>query len=79
MSSSSGLKGKPNKKPALCKYNSWRQYVPPKCWLTFSKLHGIISKKIEFLTATAVGTSNPIQLQSIYPSTSSISLRNGQE
>jgi hypothetical protein len=25
----------------------WRRYLPPKHWLTFNELHGIISQKIE--------------------------------
>jgi hypothetical protein len=37
-----------------------RRYVPPKCWLTFSGLHGIISQKIVLFIITAVRTSNPI-------------------
>jgi hypothetical protein len=34
----------------------WRWYVPLKCWLTFSGLHGIIFQKIE---PPPVTTSNP--------------------
>jgi hypothetical protein len=30
---------------ALIQPWKWRQYVPPKCWLTFSRLHVIRSKK----------------------------------
>jgi hypothetical protein len=59
--SSSGLKCKSSKKPALSKYNRCRQYVYPKCWLTITGLYGVIFKKIELLAATAVRTSNPIE------------------
>jgi hypothetical protein len=38
---------------------SWRRYVPPKCHVTFTGLHGVISQKIELFVATAVRTTNP--------------------
>jgi hypothetical protein len=37
----------------------WRWHVPPKCWLTFNGLHGVISQKTELFITTAVRTSNP--------------------
>jgi hypothetical protein len=37
----------------------WRQYVPPKCQMTFNRLHGIIYQKTELFITTAVRTSNP--------------------
>jgi hypothetical protein len=33
--------------------------VPPKCPLTFTGLHGVISKNTELSTVTAVRTLNP--------------------
>jgi hypothetical protein len=41
----------------------WRQYVPPKRWLTFIGLHGVISQEIRVVLsiATAVRTSNLTQ------------------
>jgi hypothetical protein len=36
----------------------WRRYVPPKCRLTFSGLHGVISQKTVLFITTAVRTSN---------------------
>jgi hypothetical protein len=32
--------------------------VPPKSWLTFNRLHGVISQKIVLFITTAVRTSN---------------------
>jgi hypothetical protein len=37
----------------------WRQHVPPKCWLTFNGLHGVITQKIELFITTAARTSDP--------------------
>jgi hypothetical protein len=37
----------------------WRRHVPPKCHLTFNRLHGIISQKTELFITTAVRTLNP--------------------
>jgi hypothetical protein len=34
-------------------------YIPPKCQLTFTEPHGIISQKTEPLIAAPVRTSNP--------------------
>jgi hypothetical protein len=35
---------------------------PPKCWLTFNRLHSVISQKTELFITTAVGTSNPTRV-----------------
>lgn len=37
----------------------WRQFVPLKCWLTFIRLHSIMSQKTVFFITTTVQTSNP--------------------
>jgi hypothetical protein len=34
------------------------EVVPPKRWMTFNGLHGVISQKIELFITTAVRTSN---------------------
>jgi hypothetical protein len=36
----------------------WRRHVPPKRWLTFKGLHGVISQEVELYITTAVRTSN---------------------
>jgi hypothetical protein len=36
----------------------WSQHVSPKRRLTFNRLHGVISQKMEFFIITAVRTSN---------------------
>jgi hypothetical protein len=36
------------------------RYVPSKCWLNLTRLHGVISQKIKFFTPTAVRTTNSI-------------------
>jgi hypothetical protein len=36
-----------------------RQYVPPKCLLTFIRLHGVVSPKTELFITTVVRTVNP--------------------
>jgi hypothetical protein len=51
---SSGQKNKPSKK-----LRRWSLYVPPKSRLTFNRLHGVISQKIELCLSTAVRISNP--------------------
>jgi hypothetical protein len=46
----------------------WKSHIPPKCLLTFSELHGIISQKIELLMlliTTVVRTSNPTKLERV--------------
>jgi hypothetical protein len=50
------------KVPALCWFLAWlilwpwrwTRYVPPKRWLTFSGLHGVISQKIELFNDSTV-------------------------
>jgi hypothetical protein len=37
----------------------WRRHVPPKWWLTFNRLQGVISQKIQLYITAAVRTSNP--------------------
>jgi hypothetical protein len=44
----------------------WRWHVPLKCWLTFNRLHGIISQKTELFIITTVRTSNPTIYVLIY-------------
>jgi hypothetical protein len=38
----------------------WRGYVPSKYQLTFNRLYGIISQKIELFIINAVGTSKEL-------------------
>jgi hypothetical protein len=40
----------------------WRRHVPPKCQLTFDRLHGDISQKIERFITTTMRTSNPTNM-----------------
>jgi hypothetical protein len=35
----------------------WRRFVPPKCWLTFNGLYGVICQKIVLCIPTTVRTS----------------------
>jgi hypothetical protein len=37
----------------------WGWYIRPKRRLTFTRLHGVTSKKIDLFAVSAVGTSNP--------------------
>jgi hypothetical protein len=43
----------------------WRRHVPPKRWLTFKGLHGVISQMTEAFITTAVRTSNPAYVSKI--------------
>jgi hypothetical protein len=43
----------------------WRWYIPLKLRLIFSRIHGVVSRKIEFFITTGVRTSNPIDLKSL--------------
>jgi hypothetical protein len=60
----SGLKSKLCLQPAW--FLAWlsleprilRLHIPPKCWLTFNGLHGVISQKIQLFIITAVWTSD---------------------
>jgi hypothetical protein len=53
--------------PVSCWFHTWlilwpwrlSKHIPPKCFLTFSGLHSIISQKIGLFITTAVRTSYP--------------------
>jgi hypothetical protein len=56
---------------ALLTLKSWRWkcYIPLKCLVTFSRLHGVVSKAKELSITTAVLTSNPTEWIQILIST----------
>jgi hypothetical protein len=48
----------------LLQPRKWRWYVPPKCWLSFSGLHDIISQKTELTNFMELSTSlKPLIMQ----------------
>jgi hypothetical protein len=56
----------------------WREYVAPKCWLTFNGLHGVISRKLNSSKKKALFLLSPPPLNVVSlippPPTFSLSL-----